>query len=166
MKMTDDNGFATCAFCYVALNEHPEPLCSPGVVQDLQAERDALKAANEQLRYERRLLGWARMTLDLVAAGDHTRWEQARREAKDIAQRIVDEIGHPVTDEPALGPSFRAAIDRTREAMERYSAAGCTNVNIRQVINLLSPTWPDGNYDAALDDTANGTDSPQENDHG
>lgn len=159
MKMTKDDGFATCPFCYVALKRHPEPLCSPGVVRDLRAERDALKAANEQLRYERRLLGWARMTLDLVAAGDPSRWEQARREAEDIAQRIVDEIGHAVTDEPALGPGFRAAIERTRETMERYAAAGCATVNIRQVINLLSPTWPDGNYDAALD-------APHEADHG
>lgn len=41
-------------------------------------------------------------------------WEQICAEAEDIAQRIVDEIGHPVTDEPALGPSYRAEIDRLR----------------------------------------------------
>lgn len=70
----------------------------------------------ERLRYERRLLGWARMTLDLVAAGDPSRWEQARREAEDVAQRIVDEIGHPVTDEPALGPGLRAERDALKAA--------------------------------------------------
>ncbi len=69
-------------------------------------EMTALRQEIEQLRYERRLLGAARMTLDLVAAGDSSRWEQARREAEDLAQRIVDEIGHPVTDEPARsGPA-------------------------------------------------------------
>jgi hypothetical protein len=62
----------------------------------------------DQLRYERHLLGVARMTLDLVAAGDPTRWDHARAQAEDVAQRIVDEIGHPVTDEPALGPELRA----------------------------------------------------------
>jgi hypothetical protein len=62
----------------------------------------------DQLRYERHLLGVARMTLDLVAAGDPTRWDHARAQAEDVAQRIHDEIGHPVTDEPALGPELRA----------------------------------------------------------
>ena len=76
----------------------------------------------EQLRYERRLLGAARMVLDLVAAGDSSRWEQARREAEDIAQRITDEIGHPVTDEPALGPGYRATIARVRTLAERWAA--------------------------------------------
>jgi hypothetical protein len=87
----------------------------------------------EQLRYERRLLGAARMVLDLMAAGEPERQEQARQEAGDIAQRIVDEIGHPVTDEPALGPSYRAAIERVR-ALHRPEdrgagivCMGCTN---------------------------------------
>jgi hypothetical protein len=74
----------------------------------------------ERLRYERRLLGVARMTLDLVAAGDQTRWERMRSEAGDVAQMIVDEIGHPVTDEPALGPSFRERITRMRELIDSY----------------------------------------------
>jgi len=50
------------------------------------------------------------MTLDLIAAGDESRWPQARAEAEDLAQRIVDEIGHPATDEPALGPTYREQI--------------------------------------------------------
>lgn len=85
----------------------------------------------EQLRYERRLLGAARMVLDLVAAGDASRWGQARREAGDLAQRIVDEIGHPVTDEPALGPEWRERAETaeagntlTRERLDALIAAG------------------------------------------
>lgn len=77
-------------------------------------ERAELVAEIRQLRYERRLLGFARMTLDLVAAGDEKRRAQARSEAEDLAQRIVDEIGHPVTDEPALAPSVRALIAQWR----------------------------------------------------
>lgn len=73
----------------------------------------------EQLRYERRLLGAARMVLDLVAAGDSSRWDQARQGAEDVAQRIVDEIGHPVTDEPALGPNYRVQIREWRERAEK-----------------------------------------------
>lgn len=76
--------------------------------RDGRAEVERLRAEVEQFRYERRLLGVARMTLDLVAAGDPTRWDHARTQAEDVAQRIVDEIGHPVTDEPALGADLRA----------------------------------------------------------
>lgn len=48
-----------------------------------------------------RLLGPARMVLDQVAVilGEHP--GQPGYEAAEMAQRIVDWIGHPVTDEPA-----------------------------------------------------------------
>lgn len=85
-----------------------------------------LIAAVTQLRYERRLLGATRMVLDLIAAGSPDRWPQARAEAADLSQRIVDEIGHPTTDEPALGGYYRdvlagvlehaADLDRSAEA--------------------------------------------------
>lgn len=70
-----------------------------------------LPAVAVRLRYERRLLGMARRTLDLVAAGDMPRWAAMRAEAEDVAQRIVDEIGHPVTDEEAIGPGLRTLMD-------------------------------------------------------
>lgn len=76
----------------------------------------------QQLRYERRLLGAARMVLDLVAAGDPSRWEHARQGAADVAQRIVDEIGHPVTDEPALGPELRERVERAEVELEATRA--------------------------------------------
>jgi hypothetical protein len=43
----------------------------------------------------RHLLGTARMVLDRVAEG-----HDERQEASKVAQRIVDMIGHSVTDEP------------------------------------------------------------------
>lgn len=74
---------------------------------------DLVKAL-EEARYERRLLGMARRVLDLVADGERHGYDAGyiRHQAADVAQRIVDEIGHPVTDEPALGPSLRAEVDR------------------------------------------------------
>lgn len=84
---------------------------------EARAEAEGLKRERDQLLYERRLLGFARRTLDLVVAGPQASndWDRARREAADIAQRIVDEIGHPVTDEDALGPSFREQIAKLTE---------------------------------------------------
>lgn len=53
-----------------------------------------------------RLLGPARRVLDRVAEGEVTRAECA-----DMAQRIVDLIGHPVTDEP---PHALVELERLR----------------------------------------------------
>jgi len=38
---------------------------------------------------------------------------------------------------------------RVTDRMREYDRHGGGIVNIRQVLNLLSPTWPDGNYEAA-----------------
>ena len=81
----------------------------------LRQERAEFDAWAEQLRYERRLLGSARMTLDLICDPENTHQSELeirllREEAGRTAQRIVDEIGHSVTDEPALGPEFRERI--------------------------------------------------------
>lgn len=88
----------------------PHPPETRMTIEEITAERD-------QLRYERHLLGIARMTLDLVAAAGPERWDEIRASAEDVAQRIVDEIGHPVTDEPALGPNFRHQIERLKAAL-------------------------------------------------
>ena len=98
--------------------------------ESLAAKALALTRAAEerdQLAYERRLLGTARVTLDLVAAGGPERWDEARKGAEDIAQRIVDEIGHPVTDEPALGPTYRAQL---QEAQLGWARASIDNTNL------------------------------------
>lgn len=98
----------------------------------------------EQLRYERRLLGAARMVLDLIADGDPARWEHARQEAGDIAQRIVDEIGHPVTDEPALGPGYRATIERLQGDRD---ALKVTNEQVRASLAAALAIWtPEHEY--------------------
>jgi hypothetical protein len=92
------------------------------LVLETQRERD-------QLQYERRLLGFARLVLDRAAEYDDLNpvdRERLPAEAADIAQRIVDEIGHPVTDEPALGPSYReqiAALTAERDQARRDAAS-------------------------------------------
>jgi hypothetical protein len=99
-----------CTRCHV--------LDEDAVIQELKRlreERAQFDAWAEQLRYERRLLGSARMTLDLICDPENTHQSELqirllREEAGRTAQRIVDEIGHPVTDEPALGPEFRERI--------------------------------------------------------
>jgi hypothetical protein len=88
----------------------------------VQLRRDT--AERDQLRYERRLLGAARMTLDAVAErGPEWRspegWHHVRKEAAQVAQMIVDEIGRQATDEPALGPDMRTEIKRLTGYVER-----------------------------------------------
>lgn len=81
------------------------------------------EAEQDQLAYERRLLTAARMVLDQVAAADPWEdWDGVRQGAQDVAQRIVDEIGHSVTDEPALGPSFRQQIIECAERVAELEA--------------------------------------------
>lgn len=85
------------------------------------AVRDALTAALAQsdlaqLRYERQLLGAARRLLDQL--DDQPLSAPMRKAAADLAQRIVDEIGHSVTDEPALGPSYRDKLARIRAILD------------------------------------------------
>jgi hypothetical protein len=86
---------------------------------DVATQLAAVRAEVNQLRYERQLLGAARRILDLVASCEPRRWRQAHAEAEDIAQRIVDEIGHPVTDEPVLGPHYRGQIAALNSEVDR-----------------------------------------------
>ncbi len=67
---------------------------------------------------QRRLLSISRMVFDRHAEGDTL----SRDDAADLAQRIVDEIGHSVTEEPALGPSFRVEIAGLKAANDRVRA--------------------------------------------
>jgi len=76
------------------------------------------RAEAEQLRYERRLLGACRRHLDEIADPEGRYTVEAVKTAGDLAQRIVDEIGHPVTDEPALGPEFRERIAELERELE------------------------------------------------
>lgn len=68
------------------------------------------------------LLGHARRLLDEVADG---REEPGlvKAAAANLADRITDEIGHPQTDEPALGPDLRAENQRLAATVERLKTA-------------------------------------------
>ncbi len=107
----------------------------------LAGDVPALLAEVEQLRYERRLLGFARMVLDRQA--EYPNLHQVDRdglaaEAADVAQRIVDEIGHPVTDEPALGPSFRERITELERTIERVRTVATEYVEHADGCGLLA----------------------------
>jgi hypothetical protein len=69
----------------------------------------ALRASQAEVERLRRLCGVARMTMDALAVMPTPLHSEAaiREEAGRVAQRIVDEVGHSVTDEPALGPELR-----------------------------------------------------------
>jgi hypothetical protein len=62
---------------------------------------------------------------------------------KAIGEREVAQAGSAELEQ------LRAARARTIAQMESYSTSGSGGVNPRQVINLLSLTWPDGNYEVA-----------------
>lgn len=62
---------------------------------------------------------------------------------------LMPEDGVPSAAEMQELVLLRAARDRTIQQMRDYSTAGSGGVNPRQVVNLLSLTWPDGNYEAA-----------------
>lgn len=49
----------------------------------------------------------------------------------------------------AANTSAETIIARITDRMREYDRHGGGSVNVRQVLNLLSPTWPDGNYQAA-----------------
>lgn len=101
------------------------------LVYEVRRLRDAL---NEQQRLNdaARLLGPARMVLDRAAEG-----VASREECADLAQRIVDLIGHPVTDEPP-------------HALVRLAAAEAALTNIREARNCLGAGPMD--YEAFVDE--------------
>lgn len=88
---------------------------------DVPALCDALEAAHAEVERLReladfaRLLGPARMVLDRCAEGVAN-----PSEAADMAQRIVDLIGHPVTDEP---PHALVELDRLRTVADSLATA-------------------------------------------
>lgn len=94
-------------------------ITEPGyVIPKLADAVHKLLAEVEQLKYERRLLGACRRHLDEIADPEGRYTVDAVKTAGDLAQRIVDEIGHSVTDEPALGPEFRERIAELERELE------------------------------------------------
>ena len=86
-------------------------------------------------------------------------WEAAILDGNDTYPRggynicvfdkdILDADELSATDSTARSPSWA----RARAHLQRCVDAGIPTVNVRQVLNLLSPTWPDGNYEAAPQD--------------
>jgi hypothetical protein len=88
--------------------------------QQQLAEREVtdLRAQVESLTVLTRLLGPARMVLDRCAETA----PGCAAEAADMAQRIVDWIGHPVTDEPATAADLQAEVYRLQHLL--YGDAG------------------------------------------
>ncbi|NEC43256.1 DUF6011 domain-containing protein [Streptomyces sp. SID8016] len=63
-------------------------------------------------------------------------------------QAAVDAVKEYLA-EKARADRAEAAIKRTVDAMRAYVvASGSAGVNPKQVIDLLSPTWPNGNHEA------------------
>jgi hypothetical protein len=55
---------------------------------------------------------------------------------------------HEAAREANIGAGLLAMqiVKRTTDRMREYDEHGSVTVNVRQVLGLLSPTWPDGNY--------------------
>lgn len=99
-------------------------LCVDRLTADLQATRAEVERLTELADFAR-LLGPARMVLDRVAAQAWDDEESIRQECADMAQRIVDLIGHPVTDEPPHAiverDALRAEVERLRSFVDILS---------------------------------------------
>lgn len=121
------------------------------IVEDDPFARIAeLEKQVDQLVYERRLLGYCRRTLDAVAdpeeryTSDPVVRDRLVGEAADMAQRIVDEIGHPATDEDPLGPGFRVEIAHLQVLIERvgmlaaWTDATHSAIGGRQIRELMA----------------------------
>lgn len=79
--------------------------------------------------------------------------ESACRTVAEMHAAAVGEVRGPirgvvgdVADLRAECDRLAAAVERTTERLRYYASAGVFAVNVHQVIALLSPTWPDGNY--------------------
>lgn len=71
---------------------------------------------------------------------------EVRGPDRGVVEDVADLRARCLAAEEALSNSLKI-INRVTEKMEEY---GTGMVNIRQVISLLSPTWPDGNYSVPL----------------
>jgi hypothetical protein len=105
-------GNPTAAFMVRRMaGRYPEHDATEREATDLRAEVNRLTVLN-------RLLGPARMVLDRCAENA----PGCAAEAADMAQRIVDWIGHPVTDEPATAVELQAEVYRLQHLL--YGDAG------------------------------------------
>ncbi len=66
---------------------------------------------------------------------------------RGVVEDVTDVRARMLAAEEALSNSLKV-IQRVTSRMEDSAQHGSGSVNVRQVLNLLSPTWPDGNYEA------------------
>jgi hypothetical protein len=64
------------------------------------------------------------------------------------AERTRLELAEKCADYRHQRDEARTILDRVTAQMQEYAKHGSGSVNVRQVLSLLSPTWPDGNYEA------------------
>lgn len=122
--------FPDCGWTHTAeiLDYYPPPM--------VEMFTNGADSARERHLSEHDGPAWAAAYEQAVKDRDH--WDQA-----------ADRNGQLYSACENQRDDLRAARDRTIARMEEYSAAGSGGVNPRQVINLLSLSWPDGNYEAA-----------------
>ena len=122
-------------------------------IAELRRGRDARLAELEQTATK---LAASQAALELAArTGERLRYHAERyRERAEQAEAARDAYlaalerydGQAWDELLADRDRLQAAVDRTTNRMTEYDDHGSGMVNVRQVINLLSPTWPDGNY--------------------
>lgn len=121
-----------------------------GVVEDVADVRTRADEAEKERDGLRRALHLLRYGMNRAKGNDF---------AADYVLTLIDETVEQCTGtvmEPCDADEQRAravqaetAIKRTVDQMRAYVvASGSAGVNPQQVIGLLSPTWPDGNYEA------------------
>lgn len=140
------------------------------VVDRLKAERTRLRAELDKCAGLNRELVNENEELAVVMAEAPTdeQLEQIRARSARLAavpletsveNRVMRDMIDSIGDVRWLLEQLTAATGRVEQAetitarvtdrMREYDRYGGGMVNIRQVLSLLSPTWPDGNYEAA-----------------
>jgi hypothetical protein len=121
--------------------EGDQPLPTPG--------RECVQDTLIQLIQERRDLGVQRYGSALMTHNGRDAGRDALEEALDLTVYLM-QARMEAADAKTELEQLRAARDRTIKQMELYLDAAAhglgtpTTVNCREVINLLSLTWPDG----------------------
>ncbi|MFD3749721.1 DUF6011 domain-containing protein [Streptomyces cyaneofuscatus] len=131
-----------------AVTDFKEYLAEKRRADDAEKERDGMRRALHLLRYG----------MNRAKGNDF---------AADYVVTLIDETVAQCTgtvmepcdadEQRARAVQAEAAIKRTVDQMRAYVvASGSAGVNPNQVIDLLSPTWPNGNHEAPAPPRSNG----------